>query len=374
MSSWENYPDHYRQAEVENITRAASAGECCSLIGLSGAGKSNLTGYLCHRAATPKFILVDCNRVTSSSGGQLASLFQNIQRSLPGQIALPPAVSDPAAALEKLETALDQVLDGSTGNLALVFDRFDALLRQPDPGLYNCLRVLRDRWKYRFAFVTATRHPLPQDNEFAELFFANTFWLGPLSPADADWSIQSFAQRHTLVWDAALRLQIGAVSGAYPAFLRACCEACAQGVAVTVEDMIASQPVQLRLKEFTADQPSADDLRKSHLDQNPLLKAGLDRKLFSLPAEPAPAGCGSDAQLTGGEKRLWDILRAHAEQVISKDELARAVWPDDRYYKDGMRDDALAQMVRRLREKIETNPSQPVHIRTVPGRGYVYYE
>ncbi len=374
MSSWENYPDHYRQAEVEYITRAVSAGECCSMIGLSGAGKSNLTGYLCHRAAAPKFILMDCNRVTLSSDGQLASLFQNIQRSMPGQKALPPALSDPTTALETLEKTLDQVFDGSTGNLALVFDRFDALLRQPDPGLFNCLRALRDRWKYRLSFVTATRRPLPQDNEFAELFFANTFWLGPLAPIDADWSIQSFAQRHTLVWDAALRQQICAVSGAYPAFLRACCEACAQGIAVTVEDMITSQPVQLRLNEFIADQPSADDLRKSHLDQNPLLKTAVDRKVLRLPAGPAPTEPGSDAQLTGGEKRLWDILRAHTEQVISKDELARAVWPDDRYYKDGMRDDALAQMVRRLREKIETNPSQPVHIRTVPGRGYVYYE
>ena len=36
----------------------------------------------------------------------------------------------------------------------------------------------------------------------------------------------------------------------------------------------------------------------------------------------------------------------------------------------GVRDDSLAQMVRRLREKIETNPSEPQLILTVPGRGY----
>jgi DNA-binding response OmpR family regulator len=52
--------------------------------------------------------------------------------------------------------------------------------------------------------------------------------------------------------------------------------------------------------------------------------------------------------------------------------LARAVWPEDRVFGDGVRDDALAQLVRRLREKIEPAPSKPIHLLTVPGRGYRY--
>ena len=38
----------------------------------------------------------------------------------------------------------------------------------------------------------------------------------------------------------------------------------------------------------------------------------------------------------------------------------------------GVRDDSLAQLVRRLREKIEPNPATPQHIHTVPGRGYKF--
>lgn len=374
MSSWDTYPDHYRQVEVTKISRAARAGECCSIIGLSGAGKSNLAGFLCRRAAQPRFVLIDCNRVAIPSGEQLTSLFQTIHNSLPGQAALPPGMQDTAGSLAVLERALDQALAGTAENLILVFDRFDALLRPADPGLFNSLRVLRDRWKYRFAFVTATRRPLPQDNEFAELFFANTFWLGPLTQIDAEWSIQSYAQRHNLDWDSALRQQIITVSGAYPAFLRACCEACAQGTASHLEDLLISQPVQLRLKEFTADQPSMEDLSNSALDNNLLLRAAAERGLYAIPKGINVSTSEFDVKLTGGEKRLWDILRAHPEHILSKDELARAIWPDDRYYKDGIRDDALAQMVRRLREKVETNPSQPVHIRTIPGRGYLYHE
>jgi DNA-binding winged helix-turn-helix (wHTH) protein len=56
--------------------------------------------------------------------------------------------------------------------------------------------------------------------------------------------------------------------------------------------------------------------------------------------------------------------------VCDKDDLIRAVWPEDRIFERGVRDDSLAQLVRRLREKVETNPSAPRRIQTVAGRGY----
>jgi len=56
--------------------------------------------------------------------------------------------------------------------------------------------------------------------------------------------------------------------------------------------------------------------------------------------------------------------------VCEKDDLIRAVWPEDRIYEQGIRDDSLAQLVRRLREKIEPDPSNPRYIQTIPGRGY----
>ena len=58
MPVWEAYPSGYRAGEVAALRCAARAGECSAVIGLSGAGKSNLLGFLAYRArlrAEPRF-------------------------------------------------------------------------------------------------------------------------------------------------------------------------------------------------------------------------------------------------------------------------------------------------------------------------------
>ena len=58
------------------------------------------------------------------------------------------------------------------------------------------------------------------------------------------------------------------------------------------------------------------------------------------------------------------FLRAHPGAVCLKDDLIRAVWPEETAAA-GLRDDSLAQLVHRLRDKIG-----PRLIQTLPGRGY----
>lgn len=115
------------------------------------------------------------------------------------------------------------------------------------------------------------------------------------------------------------------------------------------------------MQECWADHPTDAELRLSCVEQNPLLARQRTPDFVDL------------AQLTAKEHLLWEYLRSHPDQVCEKDDLVRAVWPEDRIYGQGIRDDSLAQLVRRLREKIEPNPSAPQFIQTVPGRGYRYH-
>ena len=75
---------------------------------------------------------------------------------------------------------------------------------------------------------------------------------------------------------------------------------------------------------------------------------------------------GEPVELTQVEYQLMEYFFRHAGSPVSRADLLRAVWGAD-YYGD---DKIVDVNVRRLRMKIEQDPSQPRFIQTVWGRGY----
>ena len=78
---------------------------------------------------------------------------------------------------------------------------------------------------------------------------------------------------------------------------------------------------------------------------------------------------GSAMQLKNMEYRLLKYLIENKGRVISKDELFEKVWGGG-FVGDG----TLNVHIRRLRERIEKDPNNPLLIKTVWGVGYVYEE
>jgi energy-coupling factor transporter ATP-binding protein EcfA2 len=355
MSTWDAYPSDYRAEEVQAALQALRAGECVSFVGLSGSGKSNLLGYLAGRqsSADCRLALVDCNRLSAPTS---EGLFHLARQAL-GEALLSTAQAETMGAGPALEAAITRQLEAAP-LLCLLFDRFDALRAEPGSPLLGNLRALRDAHKYALTYLTATRRPMHPHSELAELFYANTFWLGSLSESDARWNVTRYASRRGLNWDQAAAECILALSRGYPSMLRAVCEAYATGAPLEADALSAHPAVQRRVEEFWADQPTHEELRLSGLSNHPLLHLGR-----STPALDS-------SQLTAKEHLLWQYLLSHPGQVCDKDDLIRAVWPEDRIFERGVRDDSLAQLVRRLREKVEADPSAPKRIQTVAGRGY----
>ncbi len=118
--------------------------------------------------------------------------------------------------------------------------------------------------------MTFTRRPLDAHSELAELFYAHTLWLGPLSESDARWSIDGYRQRNTQPWDAPVYAAILEVSGRYPSFLRAACEAMAAGCPPEAAALRAHPAVRRRVEELLAS-AAPEDLRRSGLEGHPLL-------------------------------------------------------------------------------------------------------
>jgi hypothetical protein len=357
MIVWDTYPASYRSSEVGAALQALRAGECLSVVGLSGAGKSNLLGFIAQRvreAGLPAFILLDCNRLRQPS----AAAFLDLLASQLGQ-ADSEGVENSFFTVQK---RLEKRLQESPQGVCLLIDRLDALPAEEGAALAGNLRALRDAFKYTLTFVVATRRPLPADSELAELFYAHTLWLGALSPEDGRWSAAQYAARHGLAWGSDILDQLVALSQGYPALLRAACEAYADGAALESAALLAHPALQRRVEEFWRDRPSDEDLRRSGLSGHPWLRRE---------AGPLEAPALDLTDLTAAELRLLQYFQVHSGAVCSKDALIGAVWPEE-IYMEGTRDDSLAQLVRRLRLKVEPDPSQPQRIKTVPRRGYLW--
>jgi two-component system KDP operon response regulator KdpE len=74
-----------------------------------------------------------------------------------------------------------------------------------------------------------------------------------------------------------------------------------------------------------------------------------------------------DVHLTRTEYELLRELALHANQVLLHEQLLMAVWGAE--YRDDI--DYLRAYIRYLRQKLETNPSEPELIVTCPGVGYM---
>ncbi len=75
---------------------------------------------------------------------------------------------------------------------------------------------------------------------------------------------------------------------------------------------------------------------------------------------------GAPVTTTATEFRLLDYLARHAGRVFTRDQLLDAVWRDTAFVTPR----SVDVYIRRLREKIESDPEDPRYLRTVRGAGY----
>lgn len=75
----------------------------------------------------------------------------------------------------------------------------------------------------------------------------------------------------------------------------------------------------------------------------------------------------SFVKLTAMEIRLLEVFLKHRNQVLTREQRLGLVWDAYENYVD---EKTLNVNIRRLREKIEDDPKEPVYIKTVFGIGY----
>lgn len=79
---------------------------------------------------------------------------------------------------------------------------------------------------------------------------------------------------------------------------------------------------------------------------------------------------GNEKDLTNTEFRLLKYLITNKGQLLLKEQILEQIWDSRGIYVD---ENTLSVNIRRIRQKIEKNPSKPDYIKTVRGMGYIWH-
>ena len=130
------------------------------------------------------------------------------------------------------------------------------------------------------------------------------------------------------------------------------------GLGLGADDYISKpfMPQELLLRIYAV-------LRRTYKEDSPLLV--LDG--CTIDFSRAEVHKGSEIiSLTAKEHTLLETLARNAGKIVTVDTLCEALWGDNPFGYEN----SLNAHVRRVREKIETDPSKPVSLITIKGLGY----
>lgn len=317
--------------------------------------------------------------------------------------------------------ALKLLLFGNDRKMVLLFDQFDDVYREAPPQFFANLRGLRELYKYRLSFITFTRDMLtnlvehdPAREEFYELFASNLLGLKPYNFSDARDLLNRVGRRNRLNFSDDLASQLITVSGGHAGMLRSAFLAVARnrldwaagendqmlfdtpGVYMECEKIWRSLSVQerkvlhllsheqepnaefnatmaqLNIKGVLRDTPAGDNLyifsplfgiyvkMQDPLWERPLYFEESSRQILVM-GQPVPT-------LTSLEYRLFNALYEREGEVLNKDELIEAGWPNAH---GGVSDEALTAAMARLRRKIEPDSKNPRFLQNIRNQGYM---
>ena len=119
-------------------------------------------------------------------------------------------------------------------------------------------------------------------------------------------------------------------------------------------ELVARVKAQLRRVRLDTQPPEDGHLRGGDIDLDPLKRSVRVR--------------GQAVVLTAKEFELLEFLMRHPGQVFSRFDLLDAVW--DEAFEGGPA--TVTVHIRRMREKVERDPSRPSHLKVVWGSGYKF--
>lgn len=319
--------------------------------------------------------------------------------------------NDELVLFQALKKAVDHLAIEKELTVVFLFDRFDEYLPTIESQFFSNVRVLRNHAKYRFSSVFSLNRTIEEILEpdiykdFYDFLLGNTIYVDFPSREELAFRF-SYLERVTgKKLDTKAQDELLALTHGHGKVTKLSYEALLSQDTLPnniQEFLLAKLPVQGALFEIwsalfpkeqqillgqqakSMNQEENSYLVKSHLiEQNtiaiPLFERALPQFGTLKPQEEISFDPHKNAFFKGKEElteklspsefRLLKFLLDNAGRVCTKDEIIDAVWKDQAT-REGVTDQALDQVIYRLRKKIEEDPNNPQHLRTVKGQGY----
>lgn len=318
---------------------------------------------------------------------------------------------DELVLFQELKKAIDYLTLEKKLSVTFLLERFETYTNQVEPIFFSNLRSLRARAKYLVNFVFSTTRPLEDmlDNvtlaDFYEFIADNHIYLPLFDVTGTMFRISYLEKLTKKILPEKLKQNILDLTAGHGKLTRLTLEhAFAQS---TMPETITQQAL-LQIKTITGalteiweflipdeqqdllaisigskDSISNEFLQKIGLIKEtsiaiPLFDTFVQQKSQEKKRETITYNQTTNTiqkgqrvisdTLTQSEFRLLSLLLQHANEIVDKETMITSVWSDTKT-QAGVSDQALDQLLFRLRKKIEDDPNKPVHIQTVKGRG-----
>lgn len=322
-------------------------------------------------------------------------------------------LNDELVLFQKLKEAIDYLTFRSDIKLVFLFDHFGEYIPTVHKQFFANLRTLRNRAKYNITFIFSVTRPLEEMldhdilSDFYEFISENYVFLPLYDKASTDFRIDYIEKISGKKLDKGFLEKILKETAGVGKLLKLSVEAILANTSTKKSTdvntfLLSQKTIREALSEICRSlSPSEQSaliqenyenteavnylesigILKNNKIQIPLFeehiishrqeKSAQDQKIiFEENDNSIKKGetVLSD-QLTKSEFKLLSFLLQNNDKILGRDEIINATWSNLKSF-DGITDQAVDQLIFRLRRKIETDPNKPSHLLTIKGRGF----
>ena len=420
------YPENTREKELEKLISILRAGKAAQVVGIPGVGKSNVLRLLPYNKAVRTkhlgvdeknfhFVYMDFSEVkdralfevvkfilislSMSLGERGFGKDQNVLNDL-----LKDAITfqDDLILFQALKRGIDYLTGEKRYSVVFLFDRFDEYIPVLDPRFFSNLKILRNRAKYSFSCVFETTRPLEDIlepvffSDFYEFLVGNSVYLPIFDAVGLPFRLSYLEKITGKKTRPEIKKDVMSLCGGHGKLTRVSYELLlsekkaedlksflisknqVKGALFEIWSALTAEEQKiLREKKTTEYLENVGLVLKNNLTI-PLLEEFLSdlpqtqKEELVFDAQKNEIKKGQEIlteKLSPSEFRLLRFLIINRPRVCEKEEIIENVWTEAKT-REGVTDQALDQIIYRLRKKIENDPNNPQHIQTIKGRGY----